>query len=115
MYQDVERSERVSSEYLLHALEQDYKLIMVGDARMSTWELVQRYGAIYYYEQNDTPGIVWLKRFADHFSNRVWLNPTTPRFWNHQTVLAIKKLFPMYEFTIDGMGEAVKKLVTKTS
>ena len=115
VYQDVERSERVSSEYLLHALEQDYKLIMVGDARMSMWELVQRYGAIYYYEQNDTPGIVWLKRFADHFNNRVWLNPTTPRFWNHQTVLSIKKLFPMYEFTIDGMGEAVKKLVTKTS
>ena len=115
VYQDVERSERVSSEYLLHALEQDYKLIMVGDARMSTWELVQRYGAISYYEQNDTPGIVWLKRFADHFNSKVWLNPTTPRFWNHQTVLAIKKLFPMYEFTIDGMGEAVKKLVTRTS
>jgi uncharacterized protein with von Willebrand factor type A (vWA) domain len=115
VYQDVERSERVSSEYLLHALEQDYKLIIVGDARMSMWELVQRYGAIYYYEQNDTPGIVWLKRFADHFNSRVWLNPTTPRFWNHQTVIAIKKQFPMYEFTIDGMGEAVKKLVTKTS
>ena len=115
VYQDVERSERISSEYLLHGLEQDYKLIMIGDARMSTWELVQRYGAISYYEQNDTPGIVWLKRFADHFNSRVWLNPTTPRFWNHQTVLAIKKLFPMYEFTIDGMGEAVKKLVTRTS
>jgi uncharacterized protein with von Willebrand factor type A (vWA) domain len=115
VYQDVERSEQMSTEYLLHALEQDYKLIMVGDARMSMWELVQRYGAIYYYEQNDTPGIEWLRRISDHFNSRVWLNPTTPRFWEHPTVLAISKLFPMYEFTLDGMGEAVRKLVAKSS
>jgi uncharacterized protein with von Willebrand factor type A (vWA) domain len=115
VYQDVERSEQVSTEYLLHALEQDYKLIMVGDARMSMWELVQRYGAIYYYEQNDTPGIEWLRRISDHFNSRVWLNPTTPRFWEHPTVMAITKLFPMYEFTLDGMGEAVRKLVAKSN
>jgi uncharacterized protein with von Willebrand factor type A (vWA) domain len=115
VYQDVERSEQVSTEYLLHALEQDYKLIMVGDARMSMWELVQRYCAIYYYEQNDTPGIEWLRRISDHFNSRVWLNPTTPRFWEHPTVMAITKLFPMYEFTLDGMGEAVRKLVAKSN
>lgn len=115
LYQDVERSEKISTEYLLHALEQDYKLIMVGDARMSMWELVQRYGAIYYYEQNDTPGIEWLRRISDHFNSKVWLNPTTPRFWEHPTVLAISKLFPMYEFTLDGMGEAVRKLIAKSS
>jgi uncharacterized protein len=115
VYQDVERSEQVSTESLLHALEQDYKLIMIGDARMSMWELVQRYGAIYYYEQNDTPGIEWLRRISDHFSSKVWLNPTTPRFWEHPTVMAISKLFPMYEFTLDGMGESVRKLVAKSN
>ena len=105
--------EAVSTEYLLHTLEPDYKLIMVGDARMATWELVQKFGAIYYYERNDTPGIVWLKRIADHFDRCVWLNPTTPMYWQHPTVTAIGKLFPMYEFTIEGLGEAVRKLVAK--
>ncbi len=115
VYQDVERSVQISTEQLLHALEQDYKLIMIGDARMSMWELVQRYGAIYYYEQNDTPGIEWLRRVSDHFTSKVWLNPTSPRFWEHPTVMAISKLFPMYEFTLDGMGEAVRKLIAKSN
>jgi len=113
VYQDVERMEPISTESLLHTLEPDYRLIMVGDARMAMWELVQKYGAIYYYEQNDTPGIVWLKRITDHFSRRVWLNPTAPMYWQHPTVTAIGKLFTMYEFTIDGLGEAVRKLVAK--
>lgn len=113
LYQDVERMEGVSTEYLLHELEPDYRLIMVGDARMAPWELLQRHGAIYYYERNETPGIVWLKRIADHFNHRVWLNPTPERYWQHTTVLSIGKLFPMYEFTMEGLGEAVKKLVAK--
>ncbi len=113
VYRDIERRDCFSTESLLTTLEPDYRLIMVGDARMSPWELAQRYGAIYYYERNDTPGIVWLKRISDHFSHRVWLNPTELRYWQHQTVVAIGKLFPMYEFTIDGLGEAVKKLVVK--
>lgn len=113
LYQDVERMEGVSTEYLLHELEPDYRLIMVGDARMAPWELLQRHGAIYFYERNETPGIVWLKRIADHFNHRVWLNPTPERYWQHTTVLSIGKLFPMYEFTMEGLGEAVKKLVAK--
>jgi uncharacterized protein with von Willebrand factor type A (vWA) domain len=113
VYQDIERSDTVSTEYLLNTLEPDYRLIIVGDARMAMWELVQQYGAIYYYERNDTPGIVWLKRISDHFSRRVWLNPTAPIYWQHPTVISIGKLFPMYEFTIEGLGEAVRKLVAK--
>ena len=113
LYRDIERMEPVSTEHLLHELEPDYRLIMVGDARMATWELVQKYGAIYYYEQNETPGIVWLKRISDHFNHRIWLNPTSSRYWQHSTVTSIGKLFPMYEFTIEGLGEAVKKLVAK--
>jgi len=113
VYRDIERSDTLSTENLLNTLESDYCLIVVGDARMAPWELVQRYGAIYYYERNDTPGIVWLKRLADHFSRRVWLNPTATLYWQHPTVMSIGKLFPMYEFTIEGLGEAVRKLVAK--
>ncbi len=112
-YYDMERREAMSTENLLHSFGPEYKVILVGDARMATWELTQKHGAIYYYERNETPGIVWLKRISDHFSHSAWLNPTTPRFWNHPTVIMIGKLFPMFEFTLDGLKLAVKKLIVK--
>ncbi|RLC92166.1 MAG: VWA containing CoxE family protein, partial [Chloroflexi bacterium] len=76
-------------------------------------ELTARYGAIYYYQRNDIPGVVWLQRIAEHFTHCVWLNPEEPRYWNHPTVQMIGKLFPMYQLTLDGLGEAVRKLVCK--
>ncbi len=94
LYQDIERREAVSTEQLLHTLGPEYKVILVGDARMANWELTHQYGAIYYYERNDIPGIVWLKRIADHFTRCVWLNPETPTYWNHPTVIMIGKLSP---------------------
>ena len=113
LYQDIERQEATSTDHLLRTLEPDYKLLLVGDARMGSWELVERYGAINYYERNETAGIIWLKRISEHFTHCVWLNPDDPRFWIHPTVQMIGKLFPMYPLTIDGLGQAVKRLVVK--
>jgi uncharacterized protein with von Willebrand factor type A (vWA) domain len=111
LYQDMERVEAVSTDYLLRTLEPDYKLLLVGDAMMGIWELTQRYGAIDYYERNEIPGIVWLKRIAEHFTHCVWMTPIEPRFWIHSTIQLIGKIFPMFPLTLDGLGEAVKKLV----
>jgi uncharacterized protein with von Willebrand factor type A (vWA) domain len=94
-------------------MEPDYKVIFLGDARMATQELTEKNGAIYYYHRNDTPGIVWLKRIADHFNHCIWLNPEEPHYWNHPTVMLIGKLFPMYQLTLDGLGEAIRKLIVK--
>jgi hypothetical protein len=113
LYQDVERQEAISTDYLLRTLEPDYKVILVGDARMATQELTERYGAIYYYERNDTPGIIRMKQIAEHFTHCVWLNPEQLYYWNHPAVVMIGKLFPMFELTLDGLGQAVKKLVVK--
>jgi uncharacterized protein with von Willebrand factor type A (vWA) domain len=113
LYQDIERQEAVSTDHLLHTLEPDYKLLVVGDARMGSWELIERYGAINYYERNEIPGIVWLKRISEHFTHGIWLNPDSPRFWLHPTVQLIGRLFPMFALTLDGLGQAVKKLVVK--
>ena len=113
LYTDVEQSKAISTIYLLHNLEPDYKVALVGDARMATSELTDSWGAIYYYEQNETPGIVWLKRIAEHFSHCVWLNPDNPRFWIHPTTRMIAKLFPMFSLSLEGLGLAVKKLVAK--
>jgi uncharacterized protein with von Willebrand factor type A (vWA) domain len=113
LYQDIERQDAVSTDHLLHTLEPDYKLVLVGDARMAMPELTQRYGAIYYYERNEVPGLLRLKQFAEHFTHCVWINPTEPYYWNHPTVMLVEKFFPMFELTLDGLDQAVKKLVVK--
>jgi uncharacterized protein len=113
LYQDIERQEAVSTDHLLRILEPDYKVVLVGDARMAMQELMERYGAIYYYEHNEIPGLLRLKQIAEHFTHCVWINPTEPYYWNHSTVLVVEKLFPMFELTLDGLGQAVKKLVVK--
>ncbi|MBM4462291.1 MAG: VWA domain-containing protein [Chloroflexi bacterium] len=110
LYRDIERQGEISTEQLLRTLEPEYKVILVGDATMAVQELTEKYGAIYYYQRNDTPGIIWLKRIAEHFTHCVWLNPETEYSWNHPTVLIIGKLFPMFHLTLDGLGEAVRKL-----
>lgn len=111
LYRDIEREDAVSTVHLLHTLEPDYKLLLVGDARMGPWELTERYGAINYYERNEIPGIIWLKRIVDHFTHCIWLNPDNPRFWVHTTVQMISRLFPMYPLTLEGLEQAVGKLV----
>jgi uncharacterized protein with von Willebrand factor type A (vWA) domain len=113
LYQDIERQDAVSTDHLLHTLEPDYKVVLVGDARMAMPELTQRYGAIYYYERNEVPGLLRLKQFAEHFTHCVWINPTEPYYWNHPTVMLVEKFFPMFELTLDGLDQAVKKLVVK--
>jgi uncharacterized protein with von Willebrand factor type A (vWA) domain len=110
LHRDIERHGEISTEHLLHTLEPEYKVILVGDAMMAVQELTQQHGAIYYYQRNETPGILWLKRIAEHFTHCVWLNPETAYSWNHPTVLIIGKLFPMFQLTLDGLGEAVRKL-----
>jgi uncharacterized protein with von Willebrand factor type A (vWA) domain len=114
VYKDMERREKISTDFLLKTLEPDYKTIIVGDAYMAPSELLDRNGAIYYYQENDTPGIDWLKRIAEHFSHSVWLNPDYELTQQPASVSLISKIFPMYNLTIEGLDKAVKKLTVKS-
>ena len=113
LYQDMTRRESTSTDYLLRTLAPDFKVLLVGDATMGQSELTDRHGAITYYDLNETPGIIWLKRIADHFTHCVWLNVESPRYWAHTTVRMIGRVFPMYPLTIDGLQQAVKRLLVK--
>jgi uncharacterized protein with von Willebrand factor type A (vWA) domain len=113
VYKDAERMEKVSTDYLLQTLDVDYKTIIVGDAYMAPSELLNTNGAIYYYENNETPGIDWLKRIAGHFTHTVWLNPDEEEMQTSMSVNVISKFIPMYRLTIDGLEKAVKKLTVK--
>jgi len=113
LYQDIIRREPTSTDHLLRTLDPTFKVILVGDATMSPYELTERHGAINYYERNETPGIMWLRRIAEHFTHCVWLNVEGEQHWNHTTVRMIRSVFPMYSLTIEGLGQAVRKLLVK--
>jgi uncharacterized protein len=113
VYKDMYNSESIPTGGLLHNLGQEYKVIFVGDAFMSPSELLSVGGAIDYYYHNEKPGIDWLERIADHFRYCVWLNPMPERAWMHPTISTIRKIFPMFPLTLDGLDDAVRALMVR--
>src|SRR5690606_18587527 len=63
-----------------------YKLILVGDALMAPYELLQAGGSLHYDEDNGVEGIVWLMMLQDHFERAVWLNPEPEKYWHGNTI-----------------------------
>lgn len=111
VYEDAWFRKGIPVAELLASYGSNYKLVLVGDAMMHPMELFEVGGIIDFSVHNRTPGIVWLRRLADHFERTVWLNPEPERFWNHVTVRAIRALHPMYPLTLDGLDRAIAKLV----
>ncbi|QEE16400.1 VWA containing CoxE family protein [Promethearchaeum syntrophicum] len=91
--------------------DKDYRVFIVGDAAMAFYELTSKYGAIDYYQRNDTPGIVWLQKFKEHFPKSIWLNPEVPGPWLSESRKMIMDIFPMYQLSLDGLEKAIKKLI----
>lgn len=96
---------------LLHKYASDYRVIFVGDAAMSPYELLSRGGSVEY--MNDEPGQVWLKRVTAHFDKVAWLNPEQSGFWRYtQTIGLIRELMDghMYPMTLQGIEDMTKYL-----
>ncbi len=100
--------EPVSVRDLVHECGKHYKLVMVGDASMASYELLGGGG---WGEDAQIAGINWLAGLRDHFDRSVWLNPDDPGGFAHPTVQAIGSVFPMFPLTLEGIGEAVGELV----
>ncbi len=113
MYTDMRLNAKMTTASMLHTLAPDYKVILVGDAYMAPEELLAPGGAIYYYHNNDTPGIEWLRRVQQHFHSCIWLNPMPERHWNRPSIALVREVFPMYELTLDGLDHGIKQLVRK--
>ncbi len=105
------RSDTISTADILRRLDNRWKVLVVGDAAMHPAELLQPYGNIDPRREAPTPGIEWLHRIANHFQRAVWLNPEKKAYWDGETTRVIRKLFPMYHLSTDGLGEAVRALV----
>jgi uncharacterized protein len=111
VYTDIRMNKRASTQTLLHALDADYKVILVGDAYMAPEELLDAGGAIYYYHDNQTSGIEWLRRIQAHFKACVWFNPISQHHWNRPSIELVRRVFPMYELTLAGLELGTKNLV----
>jgi uncharacterized protein with von Willebrand factor type A (vWA) domain len=105
------RSERTRTWDLLHKYGHDYKVIFVGDATMSPYEILQPGGSVEYF--NEEPGAAWVKRFVDVYPKCVWLNPEPEEIWNYrQSISIMKELMNgrMFPTTLNGLERAMKLL-----
>lgn len=100
---------------LIARLSPDHRLVVVGDACMAPSELAMAGGAIDHEQMNDEPGWVWLERLAARFPAAAWLNPVPAREWGWvhgaPTLNAVRRVFPMFELSVDGLGDAVDHLM----
>src|SRR6267378_221127 len=104
-------SERTRTWDLLHKYGHDYKVIFVGDATMSPYEILQPGGSIEY--SNDEPGALWMKRVTDVYAKCVWLNPEPEEIWSYrQSIAIVKELMNgrMYPTTLAGLERAMRVL-----
>ncbi len=110
-------SESVETEWVMHKLDSEYKVIFVGDASMAPYELLSQGGNIYYSRYNEEPGIEWLKKLDHYYKKKIWLNPIREELWSrsygHYTIREIGKIFPMYGLTLQGLEDGIKRLLVR--
>ena len=95
-------------------LDPDTRMVIVGDASMAPYELMATDGSIHLEERSGLPSIERLRLIADTFPHSVWLNPVPERMWDFtQTIAAIRRIFPMFELSIDGLEKAVGHMMIK--
>ncbi len=114
LYLNARRNPEEAIEFneFLKKYDKKYKIVVVGDAAMASWELTEKYGSIYYYHRNELPGIYYIKELANHFKNNVvWLNPELIRpDWAPWTRKIISSIIPMFDLTVEGIEEAMDYL-----
>ncbi|WP_334185041.1 vWA domain-containing protein, partial [Novosphingobium sp.] len=109
-------SQRTPTWDLLHKFGHDYKVIFVGDAAMSPYEISHPGGSVEH--MNDETGAVWLSRVTQTYPATVWLNPTPERQWGYSSsTRMVRELMggAMFPLTLDGLDAAMRELSRKKS
>ncbi|WP_019448605.1 VWA domain-containing protein [Cupriavidus sp. BIS7] len=104
-------AEKIATWDLIHKYTPDYKVIFVGDATMSPYEILQPGGSVEY--NNPEAGAVWLNRMIEQFPRFVWLNPEPEGLWQYrQSITVINQIMKnrMYPVTLAGLEAAMKVL-----
>jgi len=103
--------ERTPTVQVLHTYDQSYKLIFVGDASMSPYEIIQPGGSVEHW--NAEPGEAWLRRLLATYPKAVWLNPVPEKYWpGTQSIGMVRELMEgrMFPLTLDGLDRAMRRL-----
>jgi hypothetical protein len=106
--------EAIPTFQVLHTYNSDYKVIVVGDASMSPYELLYQNGSVEH--NNDEPGFTWLERLKNHYPDIVWLNPVPVKQWKYTESIGMVKEFMkdrMFPMTLSGLQHAIKALKDK--
>ncbi|MFO1250576.1 MAG: hypothetical protein U1E77_05385 [Inhella sp.] len=96
---------------LIHKYNRDYKLVFVGDATMSPYEILQPGGSVEY--MNEEAGSVWLDRLTQAFPRHAWINPEPQGVWEYrQSIHLVQALMHqhMYPLTLSGLEAAMRHL-----
>ena len=105
------QSERTPLYDIIHTYGRDYKVIFVGDASMSPYEISSPYGSVEH--MNAEPGYAWMQRLTHHFDHVAWLNPVAQEHWCYtQSIGLTQELMDdkMYPMTLSGLSNAIKAL-----
>ena len=107
-------AERTPTWDVLHKYGHDYKVVFVGDAAMSPYEITHPGGSVEHF--NEEPGAVWLQRVANTYPATVWLNPTPERHWGYsQSTTLVRQILndAMYPLTLQGLDDAMRELTRR--
>ncbi|MBA3589950.1 VWA domain-containing protein [Methylibium sp.] len=104
-------AEKLATVDLIRKYNRDYKLVFVGDATMSPYEILQPGGSVEY--DNDEPGAEWLQRLTHAFPKYAWINPEPPGVWGYrQSIAVIQQLMQqrMFPLSLSGLEGAMRLL-----
>ena len=104
-------SEITDTTTLLRTFNADYRVVFVGDATMSPYEIEQPGGSVEHW--NDEAGSVWMRRIAAHFPRLVWLNPEPEEHWKWTPSIGLTRELMgdrMFPLTLDGLDRAMSEL-----
>ncbi|HEX4192220.1 MAG TPA: VWA domain-containing protein [Stellaceae bacterium] len=105
------RNDQTPTTDILRTYDQSYRLIFVGDASMSPYEIAEPGASVEHF--NDETGEVWLRRLVGAYPKAVWLNPVPEKYWEGtRSIGMIKQIMDdrMYPLTLEGLDRAMRKL-----
>jgi len=104
-------TERMATWDVLHKYPHDYKVIFIGDATMSPYEIAYPGGSVEH--SNPEAGAVWIRRVFEIYKDAVWINPQPQSMWDyHESIRMTRDLIGdrMYPLTLDGLDRAMRQL-----
>ncbi len=96
---------------VLRTYPKDYKVIFVGDASMSPYEITYPGGSVEHW--NEEPGLEWMNRVLENFPNAIWLNPVPEKWWSHTaSINMVRQIMGnrMFPLTLEGIDSGMREL-----